>query len=93
MLSEDGHTIRWSRPIDSFLFTMEHLCSNMGSKYLESNVQVHSFDEVMQALCKDKIKPDMNGNYWGKPQGDPPQEEVHRHTQNYGNTLQGTIFS
>jgi hypothetical protein len=33
-LSEDGHTIRGSQPIDLFLFTMEHLHPTMGSKYL-----------------------------------------------------------
>jgi hypothetical protein len=63
MLSEDSHTIRWSRPVNSFLFTMENLCSIMGSKYLESNVRVRSFDKVTQALYKDKIKPNANGNY------------------------------
>jgi hypothetical protein len=40
----------------------------MGSKYLESNVQVCLFDEVTQAILKDKIEPDANGKYWGKPQ-------------------------
>jgi hypothetical protein len=68
MLLEDGFTLRWSRPIDLFLFLMEHLHSIMGSKYSESNIQVRSFDKVMQALFKDKIKTDANRNYWGKPQ-------------------------
>jgi hypothetical protein len=68
-LLEDGYTIRWSRPVDLFLFTMEHICSIMGSKYyLESNVQVHLFDKIMQAILKDKIKHNANRNYWGKPQ-------------------------
>jgi hypothetical protein len=40
----------------------------MGSKYSESNIQVRLFSEVTQALYKDKIKPDANGDYWGKPQ-------------------------
>jgi hypothetical protein len=47
---------------------MEHLPSIMGSKYLESNLQVCMFDEVMQAILKEKMEPDSNGNYWGKPQ-------------------------
>jgi hypothetical protein len=68
-LLEDGYTLSWSSPIDSFLFMMEHLCSIMGSKYSESNVQVCLFNEItQQALYKDTIKPDTNGNYWGKPQ-------------------------
>jgi hypothetical protein len=67
-LLEDNYTVRWSHPIDSYLFTMEHLHSIMGSKYSESNVQVCSFDKVTQALYKDKINPDTNKNYWGKPQ-------------------------
>jgi hypothetical protein len=67
-LSEGGYTIRWSRPVNLFLFTMEDLCSSMGSKYLESNLRVCLFDEVMHEILKDKIKPDANRNYWGKPQ-------------------------
>jgi hypothetical protein len=68
-LLDDSHTIKWSRPIDLFIFTMEHLCSiSMGSKYLELNIQVCLFDKVMQAILKDKIKPNANRNYWGKPQ-------------------------
>jgi hypothetical protein len=39
-LSNDGYTIRWSRPVDGFLFSMEHLCSIMGMKYSDSHVQV-----------------------------------------------------
>jgi hypothetical protein len=68
MLSEDGHTIRWSRPVSLFLFTMEHLCSITGSKYLDSNIRVRLFDKVTQAIFKDKNKLDANENYLGKPQ-------------------------
>jgi hypothetical protein len=32
LLLQDSHTIRWSCPVDLFLFTIEHLCSIMGSK-------------------------------------------------------------
>jgi hypothetical protein len=39
----------------------------MGSKYSDSNVRVRLFDKVTQALIKDKIKPDANGNCWGEP--------------------------
>ncbi len=67
-LLEDGHTIRWSRPVDSFLFTMEHLCFIMGSKYLDSIVRVSSFNQGTRAIYKDKIKPKANRNYWGEPQ-------------------------
>ncbi len=37
-LSDDGYTIRWSRPVDAFLFLMEHLCSIMGRAYSDSHV-------------------------------------------------------
>ncbi len=40
----------------------------MGSKYLDSDFRVRLFGKVTQAIIKDKIKPDTNGNYWGKPQ-------------------------
>jgi hypothetical protein len=46
MLLEDSHTLRWSCPVDLFLFTMEHLCSIMESKYSESNIQVCLFNKV-----------------------------------------------
>jgi hypothetical protein len=67
-LLKEGHTIRWSCPVNSFLFTMEHLCSIMGTKYLKLNVQVCLFNKVTQAILKDKIEPNANRNYWGKPQ-------------------------
>ena len=66
-LAEDGHTIRWSRPVDSFLFSMDHLEGIMGDDYSESNVRVRSFDNILQAMHRDKIEPDTNGLFWGKP--------------------------
>ena len=67
-LSDDSHTIRWSRPVDGFLFSMEHLKSVMGAVYSDTHVRVRSFDEVMQAISKDLLKADANGLFWGKPQ-------------------------
>ena len=49
-LSEDGYTIRWSHPVDGFLFTMEHLRSIMGAKYSDSHIRVHSFNKVTQSI-------------------------------------------
>jgi len=66
-LAEDGHTIRWSRPVDSFLFSMDHLKGIMGDDYSESNIRVRSFDNILQAMHRDKIEPDTNGLFWGKP--------------------------
>ena len=66
-LSEDGHTISWSRPVDSFLFSMDHLKGIMGDDYSESNVRVRSFDNILQAMHRDKIEPDTSGLFWGKP--------------------------
>ena len=66
-LSEDGHTISWSRPVDSFLFSMDHLKGIMGDEYSESTVRVRSFDNILQAMHRDKIEPDTNGLFWGKP--------------------------
>jgi hypothetical protein len=66
-LSEDGHTISWSRPVDSFLFSMDHLKGIMGDDYSESNVHVRSFDNILQAMHRDKIEPDTSGLFWGKP--------------------------
>jgi hypothetical protein len=63
MLSGDGFTLRWSCPVESFLFSMEQLCSIMGSMYSESNVRVCLLDKVTQALFKDKNKTNANGNY------------------------------
>jgi hypothetical protein len=40
MLSDDGYTIRWNRPINGFLFSMEHHCSIMRRKYSDSHVRV-----------------------------------------------------
>jgi hypothetical protein len=67
-MSDDGYTIRWSRPVDSFLLSMEHLCSIMGRKYSDSHVRVRSYDEVVQAISRDKVEADVNGLFWGKPQ-------------------------
>ena len=52
MLSNDGHTIRWSHPIDGFLFLMEHLKSVMGADYSDGHVRVRSFGEVTQAISQ-----------------------------------------
>jgi hypothetical protein len=60
-LSEDGYTLKWSRPIEEFLFTMGHLKSIMGENYSPSHVRVRTFDNVTQAMFKDKVKPDANG--------------------------------
>jgi hypothetical protein len=67
-LLEDGYTLKWSRPIEEFLFTMGHLKSIMGENYSPSHVRVRAFDDVTQAMFKDKVKPDANGVYWGDPQ-------------------------
>jgi hypothetical protein len=67
-LSNDGYTIRWSCPVDSFLLSMEHLCSIMERKYLDSHVRVCSYDEMAQAISRDKVDADVNGLFWGKPQ-------------------------
>jgi hypothetical protein len=37
-LLDDGHTIRCSRPINGFLFLMEHLRSVMGADYSDTQV-------------------------------------------------------
>jgi len=60
-LSDDGYTIRWSRPVDGFLFSMEHLKSVMGADYSDTHVRVRSFDKVTQAIAKDLVKVDANG--------------------------------
>ncbi len=69
MMLEDGHAIRWSRPINSFLFTIEHLCSILGRKNLESNVRVCLFDKVTQAQGQDQAqrKPELLGETPGVP--------------------------
>jgi len=67
-LSEDGYTLKWSRPIEGLLFRMEHLKSIMGDDYSPSHVRVRAFDNVTQTMFKDKVEPDANGLYWGKPQ-------------------------
>jgi hypothetical protein len=67
-LLDDGHTIRWSRPVDGFLFSMEHLKSVMGEDYSDTHVRVRSFDEVTQAISKDRLEADTNGLFWEKPQ-------------------------
>ena len=67
-LLEDGYTLKWSRPIEELLFTMGHLKSIMGENYSPSHVRVRAFDDVTQAMFKDKVEPDANGVYWGDPQ-------------------------
>jgi hypothetical protein len=67
-LSEDGYTLKWSRPIEEFLFAMGHLKSIMGENYSPSHVRVRAFVDVTQAMFKDKVEPDANGVYWGDPQ-------------------------
>jgi hypothetical protein len=67
-LSDDGHTIRWSRPVIGFLFSMEHLKSVMGADYSDTHVRVRSFDEVTQAILKYRVEADANGLFWGKSQ-------------------------
>jgi hypothetical protein len=66
-LDDDGHTVKWSRPVDSFLFTMNHLRGIMGGAYSESNVRVRSFDDVLQSMHQDKVEADTARKYWGKP--------------------------
>lgn len=66
-LDDDGHTVKWSRPVDAFLFTMEHLRGIMGGAYSESNVRVRSFDDVLQSMHQDKVEADAARKYWGKP--------------------------
>ena len=90
MLSDDGYTIRWSRPIDAFLFSMEHLRSIMGRAYSDSHVRVRSYDDVTQAISRDKIEQDVNGLFWGETPGDPPQEAVHRHHRDDRDAVPGT---
>jgi hypothetical protein len=46
---------------------MDHLKGIMGDDYSESNVRVRSFDNILQAMHRDKIEPDTNGLFWGKP--------------------------
>ena len=60
-LAEDGHTIRWNHPVDSFLFSMDHLKGIMGDDYSKSNVRICSFDNILQAMHRDKIEPDTSG--------------------------------
>jgi hypothetical protein len=47
---------------------MEHLKSIMGDDYSPSHIRVRAFDNVTQTMFKDKVEPDANGLYWGKPQ-------------------------
>ena len=47
---------------------MGHLKSIMGEDYSPSHVRVRAFDDVTQAMFKDKVEPDANGIYWGDPQ-------------------------
>ena len=67
-LSKDGYTLKWSRPIEELLFTMGHLKSIMGENYSPSHVRVRAFDDVTQAMFKDKVEPGANSIYWGDSQ-------------------------
>ncbi len=68
MLSEDGYTLKWSRPIEELFFTIGQLKSIMGEDYSPSHVRVRAFDDVTQAMFRDKVEPDASGIYWGDPQ-------------------------
>ncbi len=67
-LSNDGHTIRWSHPVDGFLYSMEHLKSVMQADCSDTHVRVRSFDEVMKAISKDQLEADAIRLFWGKSQ-------------------------
>jgi hypothetical protein len=47
---------------------MEHLKSVMGADYSDTHVRVRSYDEVTQAISKNRLEADANGLFWGKPQ-------------------------
>jgi hypothetical protein len=78
-LSEDGFTLRWSRPINLFLFSIEHLCSIMESKYSELNIRVRLFDKVTQALFKDKTETGANGTTGGNPRRSTSRRSARAH--------------
>jgi len=40
----------------------------MGENYSPSHVRVRAFDDMTQAMFKDKVEPDANGVYWGDSQ-------------------------
>ena len=40
----------------------------MGADYSDTHIRVRSFDEVTQAISKDRLEGDANGLFWGKPQ-------------------------
>jgi len=67
MLSEDGYTLKWSRPIEGLLFRIEHLKSIMGNDYSPSHVQVRAFDNVTQTMFKDKVEPDAMASIGANP--------------------------
>ena len=68
LLSSDGFTILWSRPVDAFLFLMQHLQKIMGEKYLDTHIRVRSFDQVTHVILDDKNKVNARDLFWGKPQ-------------------------
>ena len=73
-LDEDGHTVKWSRPVDAFLFSMGHLRGIMGEEdYSESHVRVRSFDDVLQSMSHDKVEADAADKYWNPRVEDPCQ--------------------
>ena len=46
---------------------MDHLKGIMGDDYSKSNIRVRLFNNILQAMHCDKIEPDTNGLFWGKP--------------------------
>ncbi len=80
-LSSDGFTISWCRPVDAFLFLMQHLKKIMGDKYSDTHIRVRSFDQVTQAILEDKNKADAQDLFWGKPQ------EIHLKNQCTGDVI------
>ncbi len=79
LLSLDGFMILWSRPVDAFLFSQQHLKKIMGEKYSDTHIQVRSFDQITQAILGDKNKAGARDLIWGKPQ------DIHLKNQCTGN--------
>jgi hypothetical protein len=68
LLLLDGFTNLWSCPVDAFLYSMQHLKKIMAEKYSDTHIRVRSFDQVTQAILKDKNKAGARDLFWGKPQ-------------------------
>ncbi len=66
-LSSDGFTISWSRPVDAFLFSMQHLKKIMGEKYSDTHIRVRLFDQVTQAILKTRTRPTLETSSGGNP--------------------------